>query len=221
MLVVISYPGNRTKFSGQKELGTLEESSRLQATRTTENVRKSIGRIYTILRMAFHNKSKACKLFHSYCHILVTEVSIKPLFWNPLSCKSPNWITRVNGIFLKRVSQGPLLPGKGNTNISRVGNHADTGKVSTLMKAQSRQRTLDRGNEKHYILTLLAVHICMMKTKMKVVTALQGSRINSQLVLLAHVAWSAIWLLIQELRRWKPKQKETKPQLRVKQFTTC
>lgn len=88
-----------------------------------------------------------------------------------------------------RVSQGPLLPGKGSTNVARVGNRTDTGKVSTLIKAQSRQCTLVRGNKKHYILTLLAVHICMVKTKAKVVTVLQGSRINSQLVLLAHVAW--------------------------------
>lgn len=71
---MISYPGNRTKFSGQEKLGALEESSRLQATRITENIRKSV--VYTVLCVAFYNKSKACKLFHSYYRILVTEYAL-------------------------------------------------------------------------------------------------------------------------------------------------
>lgn len=54
-----------------------------------------------------------------------------------------------------RDSQGPLLPGKGSTNISRGGNRTDTGKVSMLTAAQSSLCTLVRGNKKHCISHLI------------------------------------------------------------------
>lgn len=146
--------------------------------------------------------------------MLWLEVSINPLIWNPLSRKSPNWVTRVNGTFLILKD---LCCQAAEVQTPRA-------QVQTRVRCPHRYKpsALGRGNKRDSILTLLAVHICVARTKVKVVTVLQGSGINSQLVLLARLAWPAMWLLIQALRRQKPKQQETrtKTQLRVRQFTT-